>query len=73
MVVQKDAFRVVMNTRGVDEDAQRIFGVGKNDHKILNAALNLAEEEKGRAVILVTKDINLRLKGEGPEYNRSRL
>lgn len=60
----KGRFRVVMNTRGVDEDAQRIFGVGKNDHKILNAALNLAEEEKSRAVILVTKDINLRLKAK---------
>lgn len=60
----KGRFKVIMNTRGPGEDAQRIFGTGKNDHKILNAALSLAEEEKDKAVILVTKDINLRLKAK---------
>ncbi len=60
----KGRFKVIMDTRGVGEDAQRIFGAGKNDHKILNAALNLTELEKDRKVILVTKDINLRLKAK---------
>ena len=40
------------------------FGAGKNDHKILNAALNLSSTEPDRKVILVTKDINLRLKAK---------
>lgn len=60
----KGSFKVIMDTRGKEEDAQRIFGAGKNDHKILNAALNLSHSEPGRSVILVTKDINLRLKAK---------
>src|SRR5690606_299586 len=34
----------------------------KNDHRILNAALALTEREPDRDVILVSKDINLRIK-----------
>jgi PhoH-like ATPase len=34
------------------------------DHRILNAALKLSEEEKGRRVILVSKDTNLRMKAK---------
>lgn len=60
----KGSFKVVMDTRGQGEDAQQIFGAGKNDHKILNAALNLSSTEPDRKVILVTKDINLRLKAK---------
>ncbi len=60
----KGNFKVIMDTRGQGEDAQRIFGAGKNDHKILNAALNMAGAEPDRKVILVTKDINLRLKAK---------
>jgi len=43
-------------------DALRVFGNDKNDHKILNTALALAEREPSREVVLVSKDINLRLK-----------
>ncbi len=43
-------------------DARRIFGTDKNDHRILNTALALAENQVGRDVILVSKDINLRVK-----------
>jgi len=43
-------------------DARKVFGTDKNDHRILNTALALAEREPGREVILVSKDINLRLK-----------
>ena len=43
-------------------DANTIFGSSKNDHRILNTALKLKEEEPLRSVILVSKDINLRLK-----------
>ncbi len=64
----KGKFKVIMNTPELSNDATVVFGGGKNDHKILNAALKLTEEEEenksGRKVILVTKDINLRLKAK---------
>ncbi|PIB34107.1 phosphate starvation-inducible protein PhoH [Reichenbachiella sp. 5M10] len=47
-----------------DVDAEVIFGDRKNDHKIINAALKLQKEEPGKKVILVSKDINLRLKAK---------
>ncbi len=43
-------------------DAATVFGTRKGDHRILNAALALARTETKRKVILVSKDINLRLK-----------
>ena len=43
-------------------DAAELFGSKKNDHRILNAALSLAKREAPRKVILVSKDINLRVK-----------
>ena len=43
-------------------DAVEVFGTKKADHRILNAALSLTRSEPGRKVILVSKDINLRLK-----------
>jgi PhoH-like ATPase len=45
-------------------NANIIFGEEKNDHKILNAAIYLKQHEKERKVILVSKDINLRLKAK---------
>lgn len=59
----KGKFKVLMNTNSA-LDATKIYGNVKNDHKILDAALRLKEEEKERQVILVTKDINLRLKAK---------
>src|SRR5436305_2607258 len=43
-------------------DAAEVFGAKKADHRILNTALGLARAEPDRKVILVSKDINLRLK-----------
>lgn len=43
-------------------DSSAAFGVHKNDHRILNTAMRLAETEKEKKVVLVTKDVNLRLK-----------
>ncbi len=43
-------------------DASKVFGSHKNDHRILNTALRLENEAGDRPVILVSKDINLRLK-----------
>jgi PhoH-like ATPase len=45
-------------------NAQEIFGDHKADHRILDAALNLHEEFPERKVILVSKDINLRVKAK---------
>jgi PhoH-like ATPase len=59
----KGNFKVIMDTGGTDlADANKIFNEDKADHRILNAALSLQKEEKGRRVILVSKDVNLRLK-----------
>ncbi len=57
----KGRFRVVSEENG-EIDAAEIFGSRKNDHRILNAALALARNEAPRRVILVSKDINLRVK-----------
>ncbi|MFW5657422.1 MAG: PhoH family protein [Bacteroidota bacterium] len=55
--------RVVMNKpNGLD--ATEVFGEDKPDHRILNTALFLARENPGRKVVLVSKDINLRLKAK---------
>ncbi len=61
----KGNFKVVMDTGGNGSvDANRVFNEDKPDHRILNSALLLQKEEKGRRVILVSKDVNLRLKAK---------
>ncbi|MDG1277113.1 MAG: PhoH family protein [Algoriphagus sp.] len=64
----KGNFRVLMNPDN-KLNANEIFGEEKNDHKILNAALYLKQFEKNRKVILVSKDINLRLKAKSLEIH----
>ena len=59
----KGKFKVQMEEDS-EIDARKIFGDNKNDHKILNAALKTVKQEAGRKVILVSKDINLRLKAK---------
>ena len=59
----KGMFKVLMD-HDSSVDATRVFNDDKNDHKIINAALKLKEEVKDRKVILVSKDINLRLKAK---------
>jgi PhoH-like ATPase len=53
-----------MNERTKNIDANKVFGEAKADHRILNAALGAVEENPGRPVVLVSKDINLRLKAK---------
>ncbi len=61
----KGSFKVIMNTRGTsDVNAEKVFDDKKADHKILNSAISLQAENKARKVVLVTKDINLRLKAK---------
>lgn len=57
-------FKVIMYNEPNDIDAETIFHAQKADHRILNAALGLQREEPAKSVILVTKDVNLRLKAK---------
>lgn len=61
--VSKGKFRVLMNNN-TDIDTDKLFGHQKTDHRILDAALALQKELQDQKVILVTKDINLRLKAK---------
>jgi len=57
-------FKVAMDEQPLGLNAEKVYAMGKNDHKIINAALHLMELEPKRVVILVTKDINLRIKAK---------
>lgn len=60
----KGRFKVSMYNQLNGVDAEKVFGVAKEDHKILNAALSLQKQEKDKQVVMVSKDINLRLKAK---------
>ncbi len=64
----KGNFKVIMDSDST-LDATQIYNDGKNDHRILNAALTIKEQEPKRKVILVSKDINLRLKAKSLELH----
>ena len=57
-------FKVVMNRPEISINAEEVYVGKKMDHRILNAALALKETEKKRTVVLVSKDVNLRLKAK---------
>lgn len=59
----KGRFKVLMSSHS-EMDAEKIFDEKKPDHKILNAALQLQAEHQDDLVILVSKDVNLRLKAK---------
>ena len=65
----KGRFKVIMDGQSGQTEADIIFGGDKNDHKILNAAINLAEEDPNYLVTMVSKDINLRLKAKAVGIN----
>jgi PhoH-like ATPase len=56
-------FKIEMH-QAASVDAEKVFGERKPDHKILNSALYLSETYPDRKVVLVTKDINLRIKAK---------
>ncbi|MCK5908107.1 MAG: ribonuclease, partial [Flavobacteriales bacterium] len=60
----KGAFKIIMNDHSTTLDANMVFAEEKMDHRILNAAVTIQEQEPTRKVILVSKDINLRLKAK---------
>ncbi|NGP89589.1 PhoH family protein [Fodinibius halophilus] len=67
----------VLNDEDSEVDSSDIFGKKKNDHRILNSVLKLMEETD-RKVILVSKDINLRIKAralniEAEDYETMRI
>ncbi|GAB4232998.1 MAG: PhoH family protein [Ekhidna sp.] len=62
----KGSFKVIMDSE-TKIDARKVFDDNKNDHRILNAALTVKQQEKKKKVILVSKDINLRLKAKSLE------
>jgi PhoH-like ATPase len=55
----------VVSPNGASGTLPAGLGSQKNDHRILEAAIDLAREEPQRPVILVSKDINLRIKARG--------
>lgn len=63
---QEGLLRIVMSDDGHPSglDASRVFDKKTNDHKILSAALQLQHDEPSMKVVLVSKDINLRLKAK---------
>jgi PhoH-like ATPase len=74
---KKGKFKVLMSSASTI-DATVVFDEGKADHRILNSALKLQEDEKDKKVILVSKDINLRLKAKSlglyaEDYNTGKV
>jgi PhoH-like ATPase len=65
----KGEFTIVMNEINSKVDAIQIFGDDKGDHRILNAALYLKSKYPSRQVVMVSKDINLRIKAKSLNIN----
>lgn len=63
----KGKFKVVLEEqlkKDLFPNAITTFGVDKADHRILNVAITLSKEFPDRKVVLVSKDINLRIKAK---------
>jgi len=60
---KKGRLKILMNESS-EPDANKVFGEYKADHKILNAALRCKQEYPDCLVVMVSKDINLRLKAK---------
>lgn len=61
---KRGRFKIILNNGKLTIDAEKVYSDNKADHRILNTVLYLAETEKDARVVLVTKDINLRLKAK---------
>ncbi len=57
-------FKVVLHQASTATSPERVFGDSKYDNKILNCAIQLQENHADKIVILVSKDICLRLKAK---------
>jgi PhoH-like ATPase len=58
---------VIFDNDHISVDACKVFGANKADHRILNAVTWLKDRYPERQVILVSKDINLRIKAKSLE------
>lgn len=65
---KRGQFKIEMHTSAT-LNAEKIFDERKPDHRILNTALYVAEHHPKRKVVLVTKDINLRIKAKSLNLN----
>ncbi|SMB25211.1 conserved protein of unknown function [Sterolibacterium denitrificans] len=54
--------RLFMQTEAIDNNIPHALPTGKADNQIISVALHLCEKFPGRPVILVSKDINMRIK-----------
>lgn len=61
----KGRVKIVLFSKKLEVDAEKVFIDRKADHRILNTVLLLREEEPNTEVILISKDINLRMKAKG--------
>ncbi len=59
----KGKVRIAM-TRGLSDEIREIFRDDNPDHRILSTALDISRGDKKRSVILVSKDVNLRMKAK---------
>src|SRR5690606_29585531 len=57
-------FKIILENNPDNLNAESIYSSSKNDHKIINAALCVKEREPKTDVVLVTKDVNLRIKAK---------
>jgi len=55
---------LILNDHHITKEVSGLPG-GENDNRIINAAVYLQREKPKRTVVLVTKDINMRLKAKG--------
>lgn len=68
--IRKDLGRMRVFTDIESDDAIKIFEDGKNDHRILNTARRMIQSVPATVpVVLVSKDINLRLKAKALGIN----
>mgnify|MGYP001214813577 CR=1 FL=1 len=51
-------------TRGLNDEIREIFRDDNPDHRILSTALEVSRADKKKSVILVSKDVNLRMKAK---------
>ena len=51
-------------SRGLSDEIRDIFRDDTPDHRILSTALEVQKKDKKRSVVLVTKDVNLRMKAK---------
>ena len=57
-------FKVALNSKVEELDAVKLMGNAKYDHRILNCALSIKEENTDALVTLISQDICLRLKAK---------